>query len=129
MASGASPTEIVQGFCTTWEQGEYDRFAEYLADDAVFHMLPIDPVVGIPGIVAECQKLDGLGQTKIRITNLAAAGNVVFTERIDALEMSGRVGELPVTGVFEIEDGKIAAWRDYFDMKQALDAFGLDEVI
>jgi limonene-1,2-epoxide hydrolase len=23
---------------------------------------------------------------------------------------------LPVTGVFEIEDGKIAAWRDYFDM-------------
>jgi len=31
-----------------------------------------------------------------------------------------------VTGVFELRDGKIAAWRDYFDQRQALDAFGLD---
>ncbi len=23
---------------------------------------------------------------------------------------------LPVMGVFEIQDGKIAAWRDYFDL-------------
>ncbi|MGV9835694.1 limonene-1,2-epoxide hydrolase family protein [Nocardia niigatensis] len=24
--------------------------------------------------------------------------------------------ELPVTGVFEVRDRRIAAWRDYFDM-------------
>jgi limonene-1,2-epoxide hydrolase len=23
---------------------------------------------------------------------------------------------LPVAGVFEVRDGKIAAWRDYFDL-------------
>ncbi|HWM52333.1 MAG TPA: limonene-1,2-epoxide hydrolase family protein, partial [Thermoplasmata archaeon] len=26
--------------------------------------------------------------------------------------------ELPVMGTFEVSDGKIRAWRDYFDMNQ-----------
>jgi hypothetical protein len=26
--------------------------------------------------------------------------------------------ELPVMGTFEVRDGKISAWRDYFDMNQ-----------
>lgn len=26
--------------------------------------------------------------------------------------------ELPVMGAFELSDGKISAWRDYFDMAQ-----------
>jgi limonene-1,2-epoxide hydrolase len=29
---------------------------------------------------------------------------------------------VPVAGVFEIEDGKIKAWRDYFDLQQFLGA-------
>jgi limonene-1,2-epoxide hydrolase len=129
MASASSPTDVVRSFCDVWEQGDYDRFGEFLADNAVFHMVPIDPVVGVEGITAECRKLDGLGAVKVRIVNLAADGDVVFTERVDALELRDRVGELPVAGVFEVKGGKIVAWRDYFDMRQALDAFGLDEVI
>jgi len=42
-------------------------------------------------------------------------GNLVFTERVDRFTMNGRTVALPVAGVFEIRDGKIAAWRDYFD--------------
>ncbi len=30
--------------------------------------------------------------------------------------MGGKVIELPVMGVYEFVDGKISAWRDYFDM-------------
>jgi limonene-1,2-epoxide hydrolase len=51
----------------------------------------------------------------------------VFTERIDVLERADRTGELRVAAVFEIEDARIVAWRDYFDLRQALDAFGLEE--
>jgi limonene-1,2-epoxide hydrolase len=29
--------------------------------------------------------------------------------------MKGQWLDLPVMGVFEVKDGKIAAWRDYFD--------------
>ena len=44
-------------------------------------------------------------------------GNLVMNERIDVMRRAeGAPIRLPVTGVFEIEDGKIKAWRDYFDM-------------
>ena len=32
--------------------------------------------------------------------------------------MGGKTIAIPVTGVFQVRDGKIAAWRDYFDLKQ-----------
>ncbi|HEV8574090.1 MAG TPA: limonene-1,2-epoxide hydrolase family protein, partial [Dehalococcoidia bacterium] len=40
----------------------------------------------------------------------------VLTERLDKFALGGKKIELPVMGVFELTDGKIAAWRDYFDM-------------
>jgi limonene-1,2-epoxide hydrolase len=33
------------------------------------------------------------------------------------------VTPLPVTGVFEVVDGRIVAWRDYFDMATVTKAF------
>ena len=45
----------------------------------------------------------------------AEAGNLVMNERIDYLTIGGKTVALPVAGVFEIENGKIKAWRDYFD--------------
>jgi limonene-1,2-epoxide hydrolase len=48
--------------------------------------------------------------------NLAASGDVVFTERVDVFTYPDNTVELPVAGVFEVRDGKIAAWRDYFDV-------------
>ena len=45
---------------------------------------------------------------------------VVMNERTDRflIERDGeeKWAEAPVAGIFEIRDGKIAAWRDYFDM-------------
>ena len=42
---------------------------------------------------------------------------MVFTERVDRFRIMGKQVALPVAGVFEIRNGKIAAWRDYFDMQ------------
>lgn len=43
-------------------------------------------------------------------------GNVVMNERTDVLRRKdGAQLRLPVMGVFEIVDGRIAGWRDYFD--------------
>jgi limonene-1,2-epoxide hydrolase len=49
-------------------------------------------------------------------TNLAVAGSVVFTARVDRFEMEAGHVDMPVVGVFEMDDGKMAAWRDYFDL-------------
>jgi limonene-1,2-epoxide hydrolase len=42
---------------------------------------------------------------------------VVFTERLDRFQMNGKWLEIPVMGVFELENGKITGWRDYFDLQ------------
>ena len=45
-------------------------------------------------------------------------GNVVMNERVDFVELKGgKKAALPVMGSFYIQDGKIAIWRDYYDME------------
>jgi len=61
---------------------------------------------------------------EFEILHLAVNGNVVLTERVDTFVRSaGSVG-LPVMGTFELADGRITAWRDYFDLAQVTAAFG-----
>jgi limonene-1,2-epoxide hydrolase len=44
-------------------------------------------------------------------------GNVVFNERIDRFRIGDGWLELPLAGVFEVDDdGLITLWRDYFDL-------------
>jgi limonene-1,2-epoxide hydrolase len=52
------------------------------------------------------------------MVHVVANGNVVMTERVDVLEANDRSVTLPVLGVFELAGGRIAAWRDYFDLDQ-----------
>jgi limonene-1,2-epoxide hydrolase len=40
----------------------------------------------------------------------------VLTERTDVFELEDRILTVPVMGIFEFRDGKISAWRDYFDL-------------
>jgi limonene-1,2-epoxide hydrolase len=46
----------------------------------------------------------------------------VLNEREDRFEIHGRWVTLPVAGIFEIRDGRITLWRDYFDKATLLDA-------
>jgi len=41
---------------------------------------------------------------------------VVIAERADRTQRGDKKVDLPCTGVFEIRDGKIACWRDDFDL-------------
>ena len=55
-------------------------------------------------------------KTDWEILNLAETGDVVMAERIDHTQAGDKAVDLPCTGVFTIRDGKIASWRDYFDI-------------
>lgn len=37
---------------------------------------------------------------------------------MDVFKVGDRAFELQVMGIFEVTDGKISAWRDYFDLNQ-----------
>jgi len=47
-----------------------------------------------------------------------------MTERVDVFKLPGKSVELPVMGTFEVNGGKISAWRDYFDLNQFMSRMG-----
>jgi limonene-1,2-epoxide hydrolase len=115
----ANPIDVVQEFCDAWAKGDLDAIIDFFTDDAVYHNIPIAPVRGrdairetIAGFTA------GVDTVEFRVLHIAAAGSVVLTERVDAFITPTVTIELPVMGTFEVVDGKIAAWRDYFDLNQ-----------
>jgi limonene-1,2-epoxide hydrolase len=45
-------------------------------------------------------------------------------ERVDVFRLPGKSFELQVMGTFELRDGKINSWRDYFDLNQFTSRMG-----
>ncbi len=113
--------EVVRQFCAEWgkNHADLDRLLAYFTDDAVYHNIPIDPVQGHDAIRAVFEMFAGTAKKiEFRVRNIVADGDIVLTERVDVFVMPNATVELPVSGTFEVRDGKIAAWRDYFDLNQ-----------
>ena len=117
-----TPIDVVRRFCAVWSNVNPDEIAEFFTDDAVYHNIPMDPLTGRDAIKTFITGFaGGAKQIDFRVNNIVADGDVVLTERVDVFELPNGKVELPVMGTFEVKDGKIAAWRDYFDMKQFMD--------
>ena len=116
MRAMKDPETVVREFCAMWPERSIDRFLEFFTDDAVYHNMPMEPVTGKNGIREVLNLFIPTEDVEAEITQLAARGNVVFTERVDRMTIGGKRVVLPCAGVFEIRDGRIAAWRDYFDL-------------
>jgi len=81
--------------------------------------VPFGPVAGLTAIRKAVEGyLSRTASQHIEILNLAVAGNVVLTERLDHLQFNGERFDSRVMGAFEISGDKIAVWRDYFDMSK-----------
>ena len=114
-----APIDVVRRFCEAWGNQDLDTIVAFFSDDAVYHNIPLAPVVGPDQIRATIEGFSG-GVEKIEfiVDAIAAAGDTVLTERRDIFTFANGVIDLPVMGTFEVADGKITAWRDYFDMNQ-----------
>jgi limonene-1,2-epoxide hydrolase len=108
--------KIVRDFLAAWPRKNVDELISYFTDDAVYHNVPVAPVKGKDEIRKVFEGFVGAFSIELIVLNAAANGNVVFTERIDRFDMDGKQFDLPVNGVFELRGGKIASFRDYFDL-------------
>lgn len=111
---------IVRDFCAAWGRADIDALMEAFAEDAVYHNMPMAPAEGKPAIRAVIEgflKMSPSG-VQFEIKNQVAADHIVLNERYDTfVGEDGQERGAPVCGVFELDgDGRIVAWRDYFDM-------------
>lgn len=113
------PGELVESFCAAWEQHDVDAVLAYFAEGAVYHNIPMDPCEGVDEIRTFLEGFFAMASSiSFLIHRQVAAGGIVMNERTDTIVMDGRTVALPVAGVFEVAEGRIVAWRDYFDMGQ-----------
>ena len=88
----------------------------------IFRWLPSKDAQAIKEFIAGFSAaFDGID---FQIQRQVSDETVVMNERIDVMHRKdGGEIPLPVMGVFEVVDGQIAAWRDYFDMAAITSAF------
>jgi limonene-1,2-epoxide hydrolase len=111
--------ETVTAFIKAASAKDFDRVAELAAEDILYHNMPMEPVTGIP---AMRDVLAIIEDGEWIVHRQLAVGDVVMNERTDRLKVNGIWVELPVAGVFEVHDGRVTLWRDYFDMQMIVAA-------
>ena len=126
-----SASDTVTRFLARWaEPGELDQaFREAFTPETVWENIGMARTVGVDEALALNHSFEErFGLASIRVENLAVAEvrvakedgkrvDKVLTERIDhLLDREGRtIMAARCMGVFEVADGKILAWRDFFE--------------
>ena len=110
----------VLAFIDLWNRRDLDGLLAAMAHDCVYHNIPWAPLVGYAAIreglslfVADAAEIDW------QVLHIAeGADGLVLTERLDRFLLAGQWLEMPVMGIFQLRDGLITHWRDYFDSAQ-----------
>jgi limonene-1,2-epoxide hydrolase len=117
-----SADELVTEFCKKWTTPDPEELAGYFTEDAVYHNIPMEPVQGREAIKEFIAGF--MAGFDFQVHRQVSDGDLVMNERTDVMRRKdGEPIPLPVTGVFEVENGQIKAWRDYFDMATITNAF------
>ena len=123
-----TPLSVVEAFMAAMERLDYDEALQLVHDDVRYTNMPLGSEAGtVTGPAGIRSVLEPFFAPTIEnqwvIVSSAVAGDTVFLERLDRHQLKGGWAELPVVGVFEVRDGRIAAWRDYFDWSTISTAF------
>ncbi|PLW66754.1 limonene-1,2-epoxide hydrolase family protein [Pseudohalioglobus lutimaris] len=116
-----SNSDVITAFCEAWAERDLDKIMDFFTDDAVYHNIPVDPAsVGKEEIRAVIESFTAAPQSiEFKVHHQAESSDgVVMNERTDVFRIGDGAIQLRVMGTFELTDGKISAWRDYFDMQQ-----------
>ncbi len=116
--------EIVNTFTAHITAIDFDGAFELVADDIEYDNVPIGKVSGPDGIRGVFATLDAMGVTAMEWTvhRQVANATTVMNERTDSFSTGDRTVAVDVMGVFEVVDGRITLWRDYFDMTAMTEA-------
>ena len=113
-------TDIVNEFLAALHHKQMAVALNLMTDDIFYHNIPMEPLKGKAAVKAFLEKESDLEVLDLVTLHSAENGNVVMNERVDSFGLDDRRLDLPVMGVFELENGRIKAWRDYFDLNTFL---------
>ena len=114
---GESAETVVRKFFAAFPKSDVDELISFFGDTATYIDGPRGIHRGIGEIKAEFGvQVQMVPSTTVDITNLVTDGHTVMVERAEQFVIQGKPVDHEVVGVFEIDDGRITRWRDYYDL-------------
>jgi limonene-1,2-epoxide hydrolase len=113
----SSKIELVMAFLNAWEEIDMDAVNRMMSPDIVYRNTGYPDAFGHEGVR---KALASLIDTRTPLTTVVhaiaeATDGVVMTERTDTIHHAKGAVTFPVMGAFDVHDGLITGWRDYFD--------------
>ncbi|BBY36205.1 limonene-1,2-epoxide hydrolase [Mycobacterium mantenii] len=115
-------TRTVEGFLNALQDADYEAADAALADDLVYENVGLPTIHGRARAMKLFRRMEGRAAFEVKIHRIASDGGAVLTERTDALIFGPLRLQFWVCGVFEVHNGRITLWRDYFDFFDMLKA-------
>jgi limonene-1,2-epoxide hydrolase len=114
MTPGATVTALIRAN----EARDVDAVLALLTDDVAYENVPMSVMHGHDEIRAMLGPFLGSAErVEWEVLEQVEQGDLVMNERVDRFWLPGDITiELRVAGLFKVRDGKIALWRDYFDL-------------
>jgi len=119
-AKSDTPIAVVENFLGAFAAQDLERATALMHDDIVYQNVPLPADRGKAAVIRTLRSFERF-VTKFEVTmvNIASNGPIVLTERIDVLSGPWVHLDIWVCGTFEVQDGKVILWRDYFDLAGA----------
>lgn len=112
----AKPDAIVTRFLQSVAQHDYATMAALLDPDLVYTNVSLPTIRGGDKVARLFEQgLRRGGGFGVKMHSIAVNGDTVLTERTDMLKFGPFQACFWVCGTFQVRDGRIVLWRDYFD--------------
>jgi limonene-1,2-epoxide hydrolase len=114
--SDVDNARTVETFLYALQDEDFDTADAQLADNIVWQNVGWPTLRGRDRIMKLFRRGEGRAGFEVKIHRIAAEGAAVLTERTDVLVFGPLRLQFWVCGTFEVHNGRITLWRDYFDM-------------
>lgn len=120
----ADPEGVVRALIDAFNRRDGEAVAALLHEDIVCIGVPMPPAQGKVAALDLLSPFLAAEAIDWHVHAIAVNGRTVHTERTDRFRFTGAGWtQVRAAGIFEVtEDGRIRAWRDYFDMAELLAA-------
>jgi limonene-1,2-epoxide hydrolase len=113
-----SPAKVARHFLELLQDGDIDGAAGLLAEDVQYINVSLPTIRGRErvrrALTAAMARVPGAG-FEVYFHAVCADGGTVMTERTDVIRAGPVRIQIWVCGRFDVRDGHIELWRDYFD--------------
>lgn len=116
VSSDIDNAHTVEVLLSALQAQDTDGAGAVLDENLVYENVGFPTIHGRSRAMKLFRGMEGRARFEVKTHRIAVNGSTVLTERTDALVFGPVRLQFWVCGVFEVRDGRITLWRDYFDM-------------